>query len=300
MIAEKTNSSEHIEIFHICNGFESYHQNLERSQSAQFQCISNLTRHTDVSLAYRPAVDVFEDWHQTAKKKLRRASHALAYAKKIDEQATTVEFQGELRFPGRPVIMLLGKILPDLPRPNDVGFIHEDVKEWFLDCCRFASQNRINLLVKPHPAEHNSQVSLYVNQDFLSFLSELPASMHPVILDRFSYPITGVRDMVDGIIMWGGNSPVETGLLKIPTMICGYYGAMDCPTGQFVPDTARPLKTSSLVTLTKLGWMKCARRQSRFFRTFCIQTIRFRRPSTIGRSTTPRSGHQCFTLRLTS
>lgn len=237
LIAEHSGSRDHIEIFHVCNGFESYHDNLERSQSAQFQCISNLTRHPDVSLAYRPAVEVFEEWHATASDSARRDPAAIAYAEKIGSQVTTLRYPGELRFPGGPVIVLLGKILPDLPRPNDVGFIHADVKEWFLDCCRFAHDNGVNLLVKPHPAEHNSQVSLYVNQEFTDFLCELPEEIRPVVLDRFAFPVTGLREMVDGVIMWGGNSPVELGLLEIPSMICGYYGARDCPVGHYLPET---------------------------------------------------------------
>lgn len=246
LIAERENSGEHIEIFHICNGFEAYHDNIERSQSAQFQCIANLTRHPDMSLAYRPVIEFFEDWNATAKPDLKNAPAAQTYAAKIDAQAQPLKYEGELRFPGRPVIVLLGKILPDLPRPNDVGFIHTDVKDWLLDCCRFADENQINLLVKPHPSEHNSQVSLYVNQAFTSFLGELPPEMRPVVLDRSAFPITGLGEMADGVILWGGNSLVELGLLKIPTMVCGYYGSMDCPAGHFVPSTREEFESFML------------------------------------------------------
>lgn len=241
LISRELKSDDFIEVFHICNGFEAYHNNIERTESAQFQCIANVTEHPEVSLAYRPYTGVLTNWMETATPDARQHPDALAYAAKVDAQADPTPYTGELKFPGRPVIILLGKILPDLPRPHDKGFIHEDVKEWFLDCCKIAHEQQVNLLVKPHPAEHASRISLYVNQEFTSFLDDLPSDMHPVVLDRTSYPITKLQGTCDGIIMWGGNSTVETGLLKIPTMVSGYYGAMDCPIGQHTSETREQL-----------------------------------------------------------
>jgi len=228
-----------IDVFHLSNGFEAYHNGLSRQEYAQFQCIANVTRFPDVSLAYRPPHDVFLDWHSKSSDKMRAGASAMAYADKIIAQgkfASAAEaFPGErkLKFqkkPG-PVIVLLGKILPDLPRPDDVGFIHEDVKSWFIDCCRTAYELNINLIVKPHPAEFTSLISLYINQDFLSFLNDIPPEMHPYVIDRHSLPITDLPGIADGVILWGGNSLVELGLLEVPTMVCGKYGALDCPVG---------------------------------------------------------------------
>jgi hypothetical protein len=182
-------------------------------------------------------------WAEQASPALKATASARKYAEKIDAAGAAAD-GGELEIrkntfkqkPG-PVIVLLGKILPDLPRPEDVGFIHEDVKEWFLDCCRTAYENDVNLVIKPHPAEFKSLISLYVNQDFLSFLDELPAHMRPQVVDRFSLPITDLGNVADGVILWGGNSLVELGLLGIPTMVCGKFGALDCPVGFDTSDT---------------------------------------------------------------
>lgn len=237
LIAETARSEEYVEVFHICNGFEAYHSNLVRSQSAQFQCLANVSRHPEVSLAYRPSVHIYKDWLERSKPKQRRAPEALAYAKRVEESATKKPYDGELRYPGRPIIVILGKILPDLARPNDYGFLHGDVKEWLHDCCKFAHENEINLLLKPHPDETKSQVSLYVNQEYVELLDGLPRHLQPVVLDRHAYPIPTLRDWADGVIMWRGNSSVELGLLKIPSMICGYYGSMDVPVGHVTPET---------------------------------------------------------------
>ncbi len=237
LITERAGSHDNLELFHICNGFEAYHSDLVRSQSAQFQCIANVSRHPEVSLAYRPSVHVFREWCASATPEQKASPDALAYAKRVDETASSKPFEGELRFPGRPVIVLLGKILPDLARPNDYGFLHGDIKEWLADCCQFAHKHQINLLLKPHPDETKSQVSLYVNQEFVELLEGVPKEVHPVILDRRAYPIPTLRDWADGVLMWGGNSSVELGLLKIPSMICGYYGSMDVPVGHLTPDT---------------------------------------------------------------
>lgn len=231
--------NEKLNVFHLSNGFEAYHGGLARQEYAQFQCIANVTRFPDVSLAYRPPHEVFLDWHSKASEKLRASAAAISYAEKIISQGkvdSAVEaFPGERKLkyqkkPG-PVIVLLGKILPDLPRPDDVGFIHDDVKSWFIDCCRTAHELNINLVVKPHPAEFKSLISLYINQDFLSFLKEVPHEMHPQVIDRHSLPITDLPGIADGVILWGGNSLVELGLLEVPTMVCGKYGSLDCPVG---------------------------------------------------------------------
>ncbi|WP_416799363.1 hypothetical protein [Ciceribacter azotifigens] len=237
LIAETAGSHDYVELFHICNGFEAYHSNLVRSQSAQFQCIANVSRHPEVSLAYRPSVHVYREWFTNATPEQKASAEALAYATRVDETAVRRPLAEELRFPGRPIIVLLGKILPDLARPNDYGFLHSDIKEWLADCCQFAHTHQINLLLKPHPDETKSQVSLYVNQEFVELLEDVPKEFHPIILDRRAYPIPALRDWADGVLMWGGNSSVELGLLGIPSMICGYYGSMDVPVGHLTPDT---------------------------------------------------------------
>lgn len=237
LIGETARSGEHVELFHICNGFEAYHSNLVRTQSAQFQCIANVSRHPEVSLAYRPSIHVYNEWLDKATPAQKSAPEALAYAQRVEETTAKKPYDGELRFPGRPIIVLLGKILPDLARPNDHGFLHGDVKEWLHDCCKFAHDNQINLLIKPHPDETNSQISLYVNQEFVELLDGVPMEIRPIVVDRRAYPIPTLRDWADGVIMWGGNSSVELGLLKIPSMICGYYGSMDVPVGHVRPET---------------------------------------------------------------
>src|SRR5690606_14873429 len=79
-------------------------------------------------------------------------------------------------------------------------------------------------------------------EDFLSFLDHLPVEAHPIIVDRRELPITDLPGIADGVILWGGNSLVELALLKIPTMVCGRYGAMDCPVGFATSSSASDLE----------------------------------------------------------
>lgn len=248
LIAERRGSADVIEVFHLSNGFEAYHQGIEKLERAQFQCIANVTRHPDVSLAYRPPQEVFEAWMRTAPPQAQATAPARAYAARVIEAAAAARAKDGpegsaarrralARRPDAPVIVMLGKILPDLPRPDDVGFIHEDVKAWFVDACLTAHRLGVNLVLKPHPAEFASLISLYVNQDFLSFLREIPEEAHPIVVDRFSLPITDLPHLVDGVMLWGGNSMVELGLLGLPTLVSGRYGALDCPVGLPVSDT---------------------------------------------------------------
>jgi hypothetical protein len=233
---------------HTANGYENYFTNFSTKMSTRC-VVRNVTADNVVRSASLPNPILFDRFFEHNKhlvdnvfvkmEQVMSVRRSTGKATEVDPLAIACEKRiMEWRDKGGKVACLFGKVVCDSGVPYDGGPIHDDLKDWLHHSIEAVRGTNTMLLIKPHPHELNEQIATYLNEYFTDLIdAELPDNV--IILGHRWFDIQALKRFVDLGLIYNGTTAIELALLKIPCVLCSYFGPIDYPVGHIVPKSRK-------------------------------------------------------------
>ena len=131
----------------------------------------------------------------------------------------------EHRAAGGTVICMFGKVLYDRSLWEDEGFIHEDMKAWVNDTIHNLTNEKVLLLVRPHPSEGVKEYFGTPNEYFVDLIEK--PSKQTIYLDPSLVELSDFIDQLDAGLMWFGTAGIELAACGVPVVYCSKWTETD-------------------------------------------------------------------------
>ena len=240
---EAASAEQDIAVIHSAIGQGNYFANFATNDVTTI-AVQDMTRHAELAAGFFAPREWFERHYQTLsddeRDRLVGAVERVITLNRVrrDPNTDTLErlrlFQAE-RARGRRMVGLIGKVLFDQEMPRGDGAVHKDMRDWFDHSIDIARRNpNLHLIIKPHPHEVREEITLYASEMLKDWLPDsVPENV--IFLGNDEFNLFELAETLDLALMWHGTSALELGVLGIPTILCAYYGEINCPVGHAVP-----------------------------------------------------------------
>jgi hypothetical protein len=244
---EAASAEQDIALIHCAIGHENYFANFATDEATTI-AVQDMTRHAELAAAFFAPREWFERHYMALsegeRNRLVGAVEQVTKQSRVrrgqdSDKSGRLQFFESERARGRRIVGLIGKVLFDQEMPKGEGPAHEDMRDWFDHSIDIARRNpEILLVIKPHPHELREEIALYASEVLKDWLpNPVPENVRFLGNDEFNlFELAGTLDLA---LMWHGTSALELGVLGIPTILCAYYGEINCPVGHVVPKSRK-------------------------------------------------------------
>lgn len=231
-----------VKIVHASNGFEGFDGKWLLDPEgdnpiASYHSVTDVTDTPNLPLGFRPKREDCSSTLFKAEDDYFKSNEIVsAYVNKIDARAKKTIIQQRNHNQSRKIVML-GTVLPDLSIPQDCGFVHKDIAHWVRDTAEIAGayREKIEILVKQHPAEMNAKIGFYVSEKFAHLLPENSSdNIHVLPYSADFYDAVLNADLV---VMWSGTSAIELALMGVPFICCSKFAEEEYALGTRAPSS---------------------------------------------------------------
>lgn len=253
----------------VQQGYQTYYA--DKARLSKRITLDNMTRKWPYSNPYLPAKVDFDAWVARGQDVKKITERALTWTKSnraTDRATMSASARSAMdrivahKQSGRPVVVVLGKMVFDLSTPYERGPAHDGMFDWLNHTVDVARRNpNILYLIKPHPYESRPEIAGRVAQYFTDMIEQVVPD-NVVILGHSWFNLHTLFALVDLGVLWNGTSGLELGLHGIPCIICSDWGPIDYPVGLLHPtdraDYERMLSDPRSLTLPEGFVERCA------------------------------------------
>jgi len=228
------------------NGYQNYFANFSTNLSTK-RTMRNVTKHPIARTASFPIPERFEAYYQEHKSEIPAILEKVKDVTKVrrstkgknilsQEAKYALECIYKWRDEGGKVACAFGKVVCDSAVPYDGGLSHKNMKDWINHTIKSVDGSDTLLLIKPHPHEHNEQISTFLTEFFFDLI-ETEINDNVILLGHDWFDIHSLNDFVDLGVIYNGTTSVELGIMGLPCILASHFAPIDYPIGHTVPKT---------------------------------------------------------------